>query len=709
VSALGTVSPAIGQVVAVAEIQVVSETTGEPIGSAEVAVPGVGASLLTDASGRAYVRGLPPGSHLVRVAALGYRSRSLRLEAENGRVTHLRVGLTPDPVRLPGFQVVSEDSPPGGIDVIRVRTSELNPGVGDLPTALEGIPGVTVVRRGGPGAPATLQLRGSGSDQILVLLDGMPLNSPLTGEVDLNGIALSSIETIQVLPGARSSRYGPRALGGVVLLETRSRQRNAETFRLGAGGWGERKVAAETLWNWGTAWVAEAEAHWDRSRGDFSYDVPEFRGGGEARRENSASRRAGGSLRIGRSGEFGTATVRLHLSDARRGSAGPVAQPSVTGKQRHSRQGLSLAVELGGESRGISLAAGVQGHQAEYEDPSPPLGEPYHDVARVSQRDVQIEGWGELGSVGIRGGGEFRSLLVRSNSLTRPSSAIEEGGIWSRVEVTGTPPWARNAGIVLDFRVDHHELVAEAMFSPSIRGVLDLGPLALEAAYRDGFSPPTLSDLFFQEGVLARANPELRPERIHGEVSLTLRSRLRYGRATLDSRVSVYDADVDDMILWFPDFRFVWSPENFDVEREGIEVGSGIQALVLGRPLSLTGQAHWSWVHYRGKPLTGQVPYRPRFTAQAATRWTWNRAAPSLRFTYVGPRRSIAGSPLNALPGYHLLDVAVAVPLHLGIADGQIDMTLSNVDDQRPSLMADYPLPGRGWAVALKLLLPHGS
>jgi outer membrane cobalamin receptor len=247
------------------------------------------------------------------------------------------------------------------------------------------------------------------------------------------------------------------------------------------------------------------------------------------------------------------------------------------------------------------------------------------------------------------------------------------------------------------------------MFSPSIRGVLDLGHLAVEAAYRDGFSPPTLSDLFFQEGVLVRANPELQPERVHGEISLTLRSRMSYGGAILDSRVSAYNADVDDMILWFPDFRFVWSPENFDVEREGIEAGSSIQTVILGRPFHLSGQADWSWVRYRGSALTGQIAYRPRFNAQAASRWAWGRATPSLRFTWVGPRRSIAGSPLNALPSYHLLDLALALPLRLGIAEGQIDLTLSNATDQRPSLLADYPLPGRGWAVDLKLLLPHGT
>src|SRR5690606_39532767 len=71
------------------------------------------------------------------------------------------------------------------------------------------------------GGPETVSIRGSSAGAVLVLLDGVAINDPVTGEADLSGVRASAIESVTVLPGARSSRYGPRAEAGVILIETR--------------------------------------------------------------------------------------------------------------------------------------------------------------------------------------------------------------------------------------------------------------------------------------------------------------------------------------------------------------------------------------------------------------------------------------------------------------------------------------------------------
>jgi vitamin B12 transporter len=94
--------------------------------------------------------------------------------------------------------------------------------------ALQTTPGLTVVRNGGLGQPASIGLRGAASGQTLVLIDGVRLNDPSApdGAVVLADLLVSNLERIEVLRGPQSTLYGSDAIGGVVNLLS---QRGAAT------------------------------------------------------------------------------------------------------------------------------------------------------------------------------------------------------------------------------------------------------------------------------------------------------------------------------------------------------------------------------------------------------------------------------------------------------------------------------------------------
>lgn len=81
---------------------------------------------------------------------------------------------------------------------------------------------------------AGLTMRGfSGSDQVLVLLDGQPLNNGYVGQVQFNNIAVEDIQRIEVARGPFSSLYGGNAMGGVINLTTSIPAKQALRFRGG--------------------------------------------------------------------------------------------------------------------------------------------------------------------------------------------------------------------------------------------------------------------------------------------------------------------------------------------------------------------------------------------------------------------------------------------------------------------------------------------
>jgi iron complex outermembrane receptor protein len=88
-----------------------------------------------------------------------------------------------------------------------------------LPEALAWMMGVDVLARSP--AQADVSVRGSSFEQVVVLVDGVPVSDDQTGHFDLDvAIPLESVERIEVLRGSGSSVYGPDAIGGVINIVT---------------------------------------------------------------------------------------------------------------------------------------------------------------------------------------------------------------------------------------------------------------------------------------------------------------------------------------------------------------------------------------------------------------------------------------------------------------------------------------------------------
>src|SRR5262249_21350609 len=77
-----------------------------------------------------------------------------------------------------------------------------------LVEVLQALGGVEISSNGGAGQPSSVFIRGANSNQTLVLVDGMKMNSPSLGTTPFENIPLSQIERIEVVPGQLSGLYG---------------------------------------------------------------------------------------------------------------------------------------------------------------------------------------------------------------------------------------------------------------------------------------------------------------------------------------------------------------------------------------------------------------------------------------------------------------------------------------------------------------------
>jgi vitamin B12 transporter len=157
---------------------------------------------------------------------------------------------------LPSLLIAAEEEPPSALDPIittatrtpRPASELLEPVVvidraaierslaADLSDLLRFYAGIDIARSGGPGQTSSAFLRGTESNHVLLLVDGVELNPGTIGGAPFAAIPLAAIERVEIVFGPRAVLYGSEAIGGVInLITKRGGNRSALAISASAG------------------------------------------------------------------------------------------------------------------------------------------------------------------------------------------------------------------------------------------------------------------------------------------------------------------------------------------------------------------------------------------------------------------------------------------------------------------------------------------
>jgi vitamin B12 transporter len=126
-----------------------------------------------------------------------------------------------------------------------------------LPDLLKGTSGIDMTQQGGYGKIASVFMRGTNPDQLLVLIDGIKVGSVTAGTTSFEFIPIDQIERVEIIKGPQSSLYGSEAMGGVIQIFTRKGNmldKPSVVVDTGGGSYDTYRAAGTVSGKWKNNW-----------------------------------------------------------------------------------------------------------------------------------------------------------------------------------------------------------------------------------------------------------------------------------------------------------------------------------------------------------------------------------------------------------------------------------------------------------------------
>jgi outer membrane cobalamin receptor len=673
-------------------VDIVSEAGGGVEGGSARLSPASGAEITSGGPAARIELVAPPGRYDLITAAQGYRADTVEVVLEAGRSHYRRIVLRIEPIELPAL--VAKASLPelvGGVghSVSRVDFPK-QPityfGLGDW---LADQPGVTV-RGSSTAGRQVVSVRGSRPSGVLVLLDGMPINDPVSGTADLSSIPVSTLETATLVRGAGSARLGPGGTGGVLMLSSRTPTGRGAVVGLEVRSFGGRAIDAYVS-QAGRLGQAALTVRLDRSRNDFGFVDPFVPEAPVERRRNADRRNLSMALTGGSPIGPGVA-ASVRFDDSERGIPGRAGTTLLDGARWEDRAfQASVATGTAGD-RGARVMFRRQ--RLGYI----PDDERSASITRTTEWRLGAE-TAHL-STGVRASGRFQYEAVRGDGIEGDPSRWNVGGSLSRAFV-----WDA-------FRLDPVigvDVSSEGgAVSPDV--ALRYAPGSWAEAWArvgQGFRLPTFGDMYFGSGFGIRPNAELSPERV--VLDAEIGTRLRSGRAgavgTL--QVGAYYRRTRDPIVWIASSTALWSPRNLDrLTARGIELDASMTWPGPGVSVRLSGSVDDSRLGFGAN--RNPQPYQPSVQGRLAVEQGLGPAALRVELRGVGSRTTSVAAT-RRLPAFAEVNIAAAGRLAgLGLPL-QVQLRIDNVLDARYELIELYPEAGRSLSLRLQTNIGSGD
>jgi len=444
-----------------------------------------------------------------------------------------------------------------------------NAPVHDLQDLLKFASNVDVRQRGNNGVQADISIRGSSFDQVLILLNGIPLNDPQTGHHNLNlPVSFDAINRIEILEGPSARLFGPNAFSGAINIITEQATKPVLTGRFSSGQYGFFESAASSSFKTGNL-ISNISA--DYKRADGSLPNTDFK--------------IGNAFYSG-VWSYPTGKVQFQGGYSDRGfGANEFYTPAYPNQYERIKTTFASVKATSEGALHFTPSFYWKRNQDRFELFRDFINAPswytLHNYHLTDTYGTNLNGWVSTGSGKLAFGTAFRSENIWSTVLGKemsiPVSVPGESNIQfnhadnrTNLSIFGEysyhfGPIDLSGGILANW---NSSLGRKWKLYPGFdMGWKIMNPLKLYVSVNKSLRMPTFTDLYYKSATNI-GNAELQPEE-----AMSVETGLKYGNSWLITHVAIFERWGKNMIDWVrqPD-ETIWYAKNItSLNTSGIE------------------------------------------------------------------------------------------------------------------------------------------
>ncbi len=545
-----------------------------------------------------------------------------------------------------------------------------------------------VVRTYGPGQAQTVGSIGFSASQVKVIWNGIELNHPMLGLVDLSLFPAVLLDEISVDNYLGSSEYGSSAIGGTVLMESGNVSDTRTSAEISMGSFNSQQYSIGTSgsinrWNYTLGLVNLSQDN------DYMFDTE---GGIELSRLNADKKQFTGLGSVKYSGQKYWGDFSIWFSTGETGAPGSISFPSVTARQK------DRSLRLVHRSNWIHSGQAQSQVVASFNRIGLDYSEPIFSIDSKSDVDVISLSYSlrykpsETYQLRVRTGFDVSEIKSTDFTLTNVTRVfVQTNGLFSLTDALNVYP---------SVRFDRYSEFDNAWsYGLGFNYEIVSGRLFALANINRNYAPPTFNDLYWP----GFGNPDLVPETA---LKSDLGIKYQFEKSILSA--SYFNSTIDNGILWWPDASGNFSPNNVnEIKSTGMTTTIETSYSLGEISTTLIGSLTWLNAEYdmrgdNGALQGNRVVYSPEFRGGSEVRFEYENTGLSLYHDYTSPR-SVNDSNSLDLEAVNLINLTVFSTLKTAVSDIRITASIQNITDESYQLIYGYPMPGRSWNIGLRL------
>jgi len=519
---------------------------------------------------------------------------------------------------------------------------------GSLPELLqsEGI----YIKSYGLGSLATSSLRGGAAGHTSVLWNGVPISSPMLGQLDLSLLPLSAFSRVGLIRGGGSTSWGSGAIGGVIQLQnnTASQAGFEGNYSSVLGDFGRMRQGIDVRYS-DDKWTSKTTFEYREARNDFSYPIAE---GFPNRQQPNAQLFQ--RLLTQDLGFRASPAHRFTLNFWHQNSYREIPPTNVQSRSEAYQEDEANRFLFGYE---FSKSKWQFNYKAAFFDERIFFADPRSLIESPSDfQTLTLDG-----VVEYRANDKHRFLIgqtfVKTEALTDhyAEEAVEE-----RLAFFGSWKFEANAlKTQVSLRqeaVDGRAIVPMPSFAAEYSVFKNL---AVSGKVSRNFRLPTLNDRFWEPG----GNPDLEAESGWSQEA-TLEYSFFLGKTYIELSQSIYNRTIENWIMWSPGTSGFWTASNIaSVWSRGTETRATIRYRIKNLLLRFDGgydrvaSTNQGELDVAGMDIGEQLLYTPEELAFVSVTAQWNGLSLRYRHNYTSQSRGAN----EFIPAFHTADLRLEV------------------------------------------------